>query len=46
MMLTGIRRAIARANDRIETSWVGDLIGTVSIFGALYVGLWLGELMR
>ncbi|MDO9527122.1 MAG: hypothetical protein Q7J57_16545 [Gemmobacter sp.] len=44
------RRSLIRRlddlNDRIEGSWVGDLIGVVSIFATLFLGLWLGEMMR
>ena len=32
-------RWLVRANRRIEDSWVGDLIGVVSLFGLLWIGL-------
>lgn len=31
--------------DRIEHSWVGDLIGVVSLFGSLWIGLLLAHAM-
>lgn len=32
-------RGLVRVNRRIEDSWVGDLIGVVSLFGLLWIGL-------
>jgi len=32
-------------SNRIEHSWVGDLIGVVSIFGSLWLGLLLAHAM-
>lgn len=31
--------------DRIERSWVGDLIGMVALFGSLWIGLLLAHAM-
>ena len=30
---------------RIEDSWIGDLLGAASIFGALWIGLVLADAM-
>ena len=40
-MMARLKRALAR----IEEHWLGDLIGAVSLFGGLWMGLFLGYAM-
>lgn len=42
----GLWRRLRRLNDRLEDSWLGDLIGGLSLFGACYLMIILGALLQ
>ena len=39
-------RAILRALRALEASWAGDLLGAMSLFGILYLGLVAGAVLQ